>query len=141
MKREINRVIVFVCGMAFLCVGIGACIKKANNPTYVMTKSYNLVAAKFETTTELKGSFSGMFLIGGGSIETGREDYYIYWYQREDGGIIKENLTKDDRKEIIIYEDNSISPKVEIWKNDWNGKEEYRFTIPEGTFINTYDVQ
>ena len=71
--------------------------------------------------------------------------------RREDGGIISgvidySEFTDPEEIVVIVYEDDEISPKVEIWENGYNPfnrnhRVEYRFTVPTGTFVNNYDFQ
>lgn len=126
--------------------------------------SYELVAATVDSQTQVSGSISGVYLLGfggtSGKIETTATKVYNYWYKREDGGIIPETINMasyihPETVKIVIYEDDSVTPKVEIWRNtgaiergdgaSYNEKfltlTEFRFTIPSGSFVNTYDLQ
>ena len=114
--------------------------------------SYKLIAAKVETQTNVNAEFSGKFLIcfGGmsGNVTTSENTVYKYWYQRSDGGILAGviDMASEDVEWVVVYEDDEATPKVEIWQDfgrpDYKIKHiEYRFTIPSGTFVNTFDFQ
>ena len=129
--------------------------------------SYELIAAKVNSATNISGNLSGSYLLGfggmSGNIETSITDVYRYWYKREDGGIIPDTIDMSSYENpetvtIVIYENDSATPKVEIWRNDNAQKlgdgeygkivgsnlttlTEFRFTIPTGSFVNTYDLQ
>ena len=134
-------------------------------------ESYGLVSAKLEYHTTEHGSLSGhyLFCFGGmsGSYEKITTPIYKFWYQRSDGGILEGTIDMSKYPypktvSIVVYENDSIKPKFEIWRNDLatqygDGerksiyfryakktaypKTEFRFTIPKGTFVNTYDFQ
>lgn len=134
-------------------------------------ESYGLVAAKLECHTTERGSLSGHYLLcfGGmsGNYDKITKPIYKFWYQRSDGGILEGTIDMKQYPypktvQIVVYEDDSIKPKFEIWRNDLateygDGqinskyfrfakktcypKTEFRFTIPTGTFVNTYDFQ
>lgn len=126
---------------------------------FELRETYELVSVDVVNQTDLSGSFSGAYLLGiGGShghLETTHKKIYEYWYKREDGGIIPATIDmssyKDGTVEIVVYEDDTISPKIEIWRNSGassNGDgynrlsyTEFRFFIPSGSFVNTYDFQ
>lgn len=121
--------------------------------------SYELVAAKVENQTQISGELSGnyLFCLGSisGNLETTTKPVYKYWYKREDGGILSgiidmSSYVYGEKVEVVIYEDDTITPKVEIWKNYYAREKvggfsdiviEIRFTIPSGSFVNTYDLQ
>ena len=127
--------------------------------------SYELVAATIDSKTQVSGSIYGVYLLGfggtSGKIETTATKVYDYWYKREDGGIIPDTINMASYRypesvKIVIYEDDSTTPKVEIWRNsgaiehgdgerEWDylypTRTEIRFTIPSGSFVNTYDFQ
>ena len=122
---------------------------------------YELVAAKVNFQTQISEDISGAYLLGfggmSGNIETTTTKVYNYWYKRKDGGIIPATIDMSSYSypktvQIVIYEDDSTIPKVEIWRNYWAQEEgdgdweshtrtEFRFTIPSGSFVNTYDFQ
>ncbi len=118
-----------------------------SEPNWQCTASYDLVAAKVQTNTI--GKFSGKFLVCygymSGSIEN-NNTVYKYWYKRSDGGIITDTIEQTSLRKIVVYEDDDIAPKIEIWEDlsrkwyEWSDTE-YRFTIPSGTFVNVFDFQ
>lgn len=131
------------------------------NPNQLhLDRSYELVAANVESHTQVSGDISGKYLMCFGSmsgnIETTTTKVYNYWYKRSDGGIISKAIDMSsynypENVTVVIYEDDSTTPKVEIWRNlraqnygdgeYYLGKTEFRFTIPSGSFVNTYDLQ
>lgn len=122
---------------------------------FQMIASYELVSANVQTNLQTNGELTGVYLFGtgitSGNVSTEYSPIYQYWYKREDGGIISgvidySEFTDPEEIVVIVYEDDEISPKVEIWENGYNPfnrnhRVEYRFTVPTGTFVNNYDFQ
>lgn len=122
---------------------------------FQMIESYELVSANVQTNLQTNGELTGVYLFGtgitSGNVSTEYSPIYQYWYKREDGGIISgvidySEFTYPEEIVVIVYEDDEISPKVEIWENGYNPfnrnhRVEYRFTVPTGTFVNNYDFQ
>lgn len=124
-----------------------------------LDRSYELVATNVESHTKVSGNISGTYLLSFGSmsgnIKTTTAKVYTYWYKRSDGGIISKTIdmssyTIPENVTVVIYEDDSATPKVEIWRNlraqhfgdgEYLCKTEFRFTIPSGSFVNSYDLQ
>lgn len=122
---------------------------------FQMIESYELVSANVQTNLQTNGELTGVYLFGtgitSGNVSTEYSPVYQYWYKREDGGIMSgvinySELTDPDEVIVVVYEDDNISPKVEIYENGYNPfnrnhKVEYRFTVPTGTFVNNFDFQ
>ena len=151
---------VFLGILAFTAPFIALVVSTANasDPkTFELRESYDLVSVNTVNQTDFSGSFSGAYLLGlggsSGSIETTHKKIYEYWYKREDGGIIPASIDMSTFVEnsvyVVVYEDNTVSPKIEIWRNkmaqnsgdgiNGNCYTEFRFFIPLGSFVNTYD--
>ena len=93
---------------------------------FQMIKSYELVSANVQTNLQTNGELTGVYLFGtgitSGNVSTEYSPIYQYWYKREDGGIISgvidySEFTYTEEIVVIVYEDDEISPKVEIWEN------------------------
>lgn len=156
MKRIYNLFIILALFALLILSGCGS-----ENNELQLVCNYELVAANVNSQTQISGDISGSYLLCfgemSGNIETMTTKVYNYWYKREDGGIIPSTIdmssyTHPENVTIVIYEDDSAIPKVEIWRNRWaknNGdgdwdkyaRTEFRFTIPSGSFVNTYDLQ
>ena len=132
-------------------------------------ESYELVAARVQYNSEKHSNLSGGFLLCFGLVSsdssTLTKPIYQYWYKRSDGGILAGSIdfTSYERPKnvkLVVYEDDTVTPKVEIWRNllstvngdgsdrvwtpeqtTYRSNTEYRFWIPTGTFVNTYDFQ
>lgn len=133
-------------------------------------ESYELIATKVQYTSETHSKLSGGFLLCFGLVSSESSTFtkpiYQYWYKRPDGGILPGTIDFSSYElpqnvSIVVYENDTIAPKVEIWRNSlsaikgdgkdywWRDskdtlyypKTEFRFTIPPGTFVNTYDFQ
>lgn len=167
MKRIHNLLILalFTIATALILSGCGSG-NQVDRSELQLVCSYELVAAKVNFQTQVHGDISGAYLLGFGgmygNIETTATKVYDYWYKREDGGIIPDTIDMSlydypETVTIVIYEDDSTTPKVEIWRNYYaqrygDGEDgyseidpptvtEFRFTIPSGSFVNTYDLQ
>lgn len=172
MKRK-NFAINLIGGVAmllFLCTITGCSVrqkiaedismKQKEIQELKLNQSYELVSAKVNSQKQIIGNISGAYILmlGGisGNIEETENKTYDYWCKRSDGGIIAKSINMEsynypNNVRIVIYENNSIKPKVEIWRNNsakkWGdgvypqSRTEFRFTIPEGAFINMYDFQ
>lgn len=121
--------------------------------------SYELVAANMQFQSGIEGNFSGNFLYCHGNVNIMTKPIYQFWYKREDGGIVPKTIDLSDTyykyTQIIVYEDDTVTPKVEYWrypccnkghselilKGKWQCYNEIRFTVPSGTFVNTYELQ
>ena len=164
MKRIRNLLIfvlvVVVCGVAIHAVHEYDIKKDEENRKLQLISSYELISAQVDYKTQISGSISGAYLLafGGisGDIESKEKKVYDYWYKREDGGMLPATIDMNsyhhpESVKVVIYENDTASPKVEIWRNNYAVKEgdgelyctktEFRFTIPSGSFINTYDFQ
>ena len=131
-----------------------------------LISSYELLTVKIESQPKINEDISGAYLLGFGGMygnpETTATKVYEYCYKREDGGVIPATIDMSsydcpETVTVVIYEDDSTTPKVEIWRNydaqvcgDGDGGDafyipkpltEFRFTIPSGSFVNTYDLQ
>lgn len=165
MKRIRNLLIfvliVVVCGVAIHAWHEADIKKEEENKKLQLINSYELISAQIDYQTKISGSISGAYLLafGGisGNIESKEKKVYDYWYKREDGGIMYATIDMNSYRrfpenvKVVIYENDTASPKVEIWRNNYavkygdgggiNTETEFRFTIPSGSFINTYDFQ
>ena len=167
MKRIRNLFTLII--MIISLVMISGCSSKTQTKQEVdynalrLVESYKLVSVNPEIKTYEHGHISGSFLIAYGSANGGytKDSYkvYNYWYQRADGGIVEgildtrkhrfhyfhlihQNFVVIDKCKIVVYENDNITPQVEIWKNqEKHPMIEYRFTIPKGTFRNYYNFQ
>ncbi len=148
----------FFIGLPAIIFAIVFFTKAAADPkTFELRETYELVSVNTVNQTDFSGSFSGAYLFGlggsSGSIETTHNKIYEYWYKRPDGGIIPASIDMSTFEEnsvyVVVYEDNTVSPKIEIWRNkmaqdygdgmNGNCYTEFRFFIPYGSFVNTYD--
>jgi len=114
--------------------------------------TYKLISVDVNFQPGIEGDFSGGFLFCHGNINTVTKPIYQFWYKREDGGIVPATVDLSNNRygctQIIVYEDDTIAPKVEYWhyinrfgKYSWGNYNEIRFTVPSGTFVNTYELQ
>ena len=116
---------------------------------------YDLVSLGVEKQLVLNGKISSAYLlcIGGtsGNIKTSSEKIYEYWYKREDGGMIGNSINMNlydypQNVTIVIYENDTVKPKVEFWRNydareegdgeTYLAKTEIRFTVPTGSVVD-----
>lgn len=129
------------------------------------TRSYDLVS--FDTRTSVEGNVDGsMFLLCGSvSGEITSVKKYEYWYKRSDGGILPGSITADEAT-IVVYETNEVKPQYVIYEGTKrvsddiplgrgffkffglesytkDGVNEYRFYVPEGTFVKSgsYEIE
>lgn len=157
MKRIQNLLIVILI-IATLSITFAGCCEDTEELQHVAT--YELVSMKAESQVQVSGELSGAYVICfgkiSGNLETTNTLVYKYCYKREDGGMIPTiiDMSSYDYPEtvkVVIYEDNITTPKVEIWrdyhaqchgdgKHDFN-QTEFRFTVPSGSMVNTYDLQ
>ncbi len=157
-----KRIQVFFMVMVVLltCILSGCISNDSDSNELRLECSYELVAVKANVQTQVSGDFSGIYVLGIGGV-SGTADVkttkvYDFWYKRDDGGIIPdtidlESYTYPENVRIVIYESDTINPKVEIWRNNdargfgdgsfSNCRTEIRFTIPKGSFVNTYDFK
>lgn len=124
------------------------CYEPESKTEIKLDETYYLVAANVNNKTQTKEKLSGSFLLGIGEIsgenKTEEKEIYKYWYKRSDGGILcKEINSRDPNITVVVYENDSIAPNVEVWRNEsrFEEKIEYRFTIPSGSYVNMYDLQ
>lgn len=167
MKRIHILCILFILALLVLMI-IPGCDNesKVDDDELQLVGSYELVAANVNSKMQTRGEIVGAFLLGFGDVETKTIKVYNFWYKREDGGVVPATIDLSaynyaGKVSIVVYEDDSAIPKVEIWKNGYaqivdasplestlkkmfvrdKRITEVRFTIPSGTFVNTYDLQ
>ena len=141
-------------------------VKIGNFTGWILDSTYEIVpitwvksSSSYTVTNEESAKASGFLFLYSYSYEKETADGYRYMYKRADGGIIpgKIDYTKFEYPEnvtVVIYEDDSSKPKVEIWRDfelgegwaardgaDTNRRTEYRFTIPTGSIVNYYNPQ
>lgn len=136
----------------FMVCSLSGCIKE----NLELSESYELVTMEYIVSSSESAKASGFLFFYDYSYEEETTEMYKYMYKRADGGIIKGTIdyTKFYHPEnvtVLIYEDDSQEPKLEIWRNfdlesgmedgDSRSKTEYRFTIPTGTIVSYYDPQ
>lgn len=158
-----KRIQVFFMVMVVLvtcCVLSGCTSNNSEKNELSLECSYELVAAKTNIQTQTSESISGIYVLGFGGISKKADikttKVYDFWYKRDDGGIIPDTIDLEsynypENVKIVIYESDFINPKFEIWRNKDakkyrdgkfpDCKTEIRFTIPRGSFVNTYDFQ
>ena len=157
--RNLLTLIIMITSLVMLsgCYSNPQAKPKVMRDGFILCESYGLVSVNPEIQNYEKANFSGSFLIcfGGisGEYEKRSIKVYQYWYQRSDGGILEGTIDKTkylnpESIRIVVYENDNVSPKLEIWKNPRGegsvfskGITEYRFTIPKGTFRNYYNFQ
>ena len=138
----------------FMVCSLSGCTKE----NLELSESYELISMEYTVTNEESAKASGFLFLYSYSYEKETADGYRYMYKRADGGIIpgKIDYTKFEYPEnvtVLIYEDDSQEPKLEIWRNfeventygfrdgSRNTITEYRFTIPTGSIVNYYNPQ
>ena len=119
--------------------------------TFQLTSSYNLVQMDYELNENIRTSKKTdvVFLLLYVNVSTTvdediyYEDRYTYWYKRDDGGIIKENITipEDSDTRAVFYPlKEGEKPKLEVYyKERWH-QTEYRFYLNENTILELYGV-
>lgn len=120
-----------------------------------LSESYELVTMEYTVSSSESAKASGFLFFSYSSGEETTEEYR-YMYKRADGGIIKGTIDytefyNPENVTVLIYEDDSQEPKLEIWRNfdlesvtedgDPYSRTEYRFTIPTGSIVNYYNPQ
>jgi len=161
MKR-IQNLLIAILLIATLTITFSGCsseiYEEFNELKFVST--YELVSMKAESQAQVSGELSGTYVICfgkiSGKVETTNTFVYKYCYKREDGGSVPtiidiSSYEYPETVKVVIYEDNITTPKVEIWRNGYaqdygDGKydctqTEFRFTVPSGSMVNTYDLQ
>ncbi len=163
MKKRISDAnlvaIMFGCIIVSLVIiMIADIIETAPQYELHLVTSHKLVTVQVERQKEINAE---LYLLGSGNVKTTESTIYRYCYQREDGGIVPVSVNLSDYKPntvfIVVYEDDTVEPKVEYWTNykdkfdSLSGSfqiqdeikyvTEIRFTIPKGSFVNVYDFQ
>lgn len=119
--------------------------------TFKLTSSYNLVQMDYELNENIRTSKKTdvVFLILYVNVSTTvdediyYEDRYTYWYKRDDGGIIKENITipEDSDSRAVLYPlKEGEKPKLEVYYQERWHQTEYRFYLNENTILELYGV-
>ena len=145
--------------LGFLSLFMVCSLSGCRKDNLELSESYELISMEYTVTNEESAKASGFLFLYSYSYEKETADGYRYMYKRADGGIIpgKIDYTKFEYPEnvtVVIYEDDSSKPKVEIWRDfelgegwaardgaDTNRRTEYRFTIPTGSIVNYYNPQ
>lgn len=136
MKGMILGLLVFFSFVVWMASGAGESVN------WELSESYELAAMEYRELNS-ESEKVPVFLIC-------YEDSYRYMYKRDDGAIIpviidSETIDSDmpDLEPIVINYDDSSKPKLEIW-TDTRGfihDEQYRFTIPTNSVINSENLQ
>lgn len=143
-----------------ICMVLLAGCGEPNEPDWQCVESYELISVQVDRVVGTSFNASGKYLMCYGSFNASSHTYvdseYIYWYKREDGGHLERVVEPDpENTRIVIYEDDTVTPKVEVYMDMANTVDgywdymmrwethmvEYRFTIPSGSLSSTFTIQ
>ena len=138
MKRCV-KILTYLVFVTFLFWALNACAGK----DFELSESYELVAMEYNISTRENANAYGFLLFFSYSSEEETTEEYRYMYKRADGGMMNGIIDSYNSGTVVIYEDDSSTPKLEVWtKGSGLLKEtEYRFTIPTGSIVNYYNPQ
>lgn len=144
--REAGPIIGIILGLlvGFLCfLASGALAIGADKVFYTPSPEGHQIVETVELqalndSTQISGS--GSFI----NVSIGENDVYVYMTRNEDGTYSKNTL---ENEVVKIKETNDETPRLEKYcctaENEWLSMYEdiyYCFVVPEGTVVNTFDV-
>lgn len=146
LEKILNVVLILVVVVVVVSI-VGTELNPERNK-FKLTASYDLVQMDYELNENIKTSKKTdvVFLILYSNVATNieeeieYEDQYTFWYKRQDGGIIKDNITipeyLDNEEVVVLYPlKEGERPRIEIYYRESMDEYEYRFHVDEDTIL------
>ena len=155
-SRRLKQMVIYSLLFILIMISCYSCSAKGmekhdENMELKLVETYSLVSTNVLTNFQTNGTISGVYLFGSGTTSGNTGSKYLpiyqYWYKRGDGGIVSgiidySEFSFPEKVTVVIFEDDKTPPKLEVWKNkEYDPKIEYRFTVPTGTVVNSFDLQ